>query len=56
MTDGVPVVLDARHLTKVFSSNSRVRVKAVDDVSLEVREGEFLLISGPNGSGKTTLL
>jgi branched-chain amino acid transport system ATP-binding protein len=30
-------------------------VSIVEDVSLEVREGEFLVIIGPNGAGKTTL-
>ena len=31
-------------------------VKAVDDVSFEIKEGEFFSLLGPSGCGKTTLL
>ena len=31
-------------------------VKAVDDVTFVIREGEFLTLLGPSGSGKTTFL
>lgn len=50
------LVVETEHLAKTYFSNSSVTVQAVVDVSLEVWQGETLLISGPNGSGKTTLL
>jgi len=49
------VVISARGLTRVFGLGER-RVVAVDNVDLDVRQGEFLAIVGRSGSGKTTLL
>ena len=46
-------IVETRRLTKVFKQGE---LGAVNDVSLETREGEFLVFLGPSGSGKTTLL
>lgn len=49
-------IIELSNLTKTYQKGSKIEVKAVNDVSLEVPEGEFLTILGPSGSGKTTLL
>jgi biotin transport system ATP-binding protein len=44
-------VIRVRNLSHAYSEEV-----AVDDVSLSIDDGEFLLLAGPNGSGKTTLV
>ena len=45
-----------QNLTKVYCKGTPNEVKAINDLSLKIREGDFCLITGQSGSGKTTLL
>jgi ABC-2 type transport system ATP-binding protein len=50
-------MIKIEHLTKVFVSNWRRRkIRAVDDLNLEIGPGEIYGFLGPNGAGKTTVL
>ena len=59
MTDAAhvhpPEVVAARAISKTFGDGPAA-FKALDDVSLSVREGQFISIVGPSGCGKSTLL
>lgn len=44
------------HVTKVFNAQSTSSVVALNELNLEITEGQFIVVVGANGSGKSTLL
>lgn len=48
-------IVQIRHLSKAYSEGDKTRV-ILDDVNLDIAEGEFFVMLGKSGSGKSTLL
>ncbi|HEX5429589.1 MAG TPA: ABC transporter ATP-binding protein [Patescibacteria group bacterium] len=49
-------IIKISNLTKFYEEAPRKHLLALEDVSLNINEGEFFVILGPSGSGKSTLL
>ena len=49
-------VLYVKNLNKIYSKNSSKSIKAINNLNLEVKDGEIFGLLGPNGAGKSTFI
>ena len=49
-------IIQTKAITKIYSKNGNITVKALKDVTLDIEKGEFAAIMGASGSGKSTLM
>ena len=49
-------MIHIKNISKIYNKGNEDEVSALKDVSIEIPQGEFVVIIGTNGSGKSTML
>ena len=49
-------ILSVKNLQKIYKKNGSLQTKAIENLNLEVKEGEIFGLLGPNGAGKSTFI
>jgi NitT/TauT family transport system ATP-binding protein len=49
-------ILEAKNITKSYSTGRGIQISVLEDINIQIKEGEFISILGVSGAGKSTLL